>query len=204
MSDAWVGVPASGVAGGPQFAPAVELGAATASLGQPFGVGGLGAASSPMATVLVFPLGCGDRSGGRVRAGRDGGQLHGASQRASVPTRRVAAAGASSDGGESSDSGERPVRTGEGEGWSSPLAPWRIRALRYIAAHPGAGSREIAASGSASCACETSTLLRRMEELDFVEHMPRPDARRGAWHLTAHGHLAVSAADRPRSHLVAV
>jgi hypothetical protein len=198
MSDTWVGVPASGVAGGPQFAAAVELGAATASLGQPFGVGGLGAASSPMATVLVFPPVCADRSGRRVRASRDGGQLHGASQPASVPTRRVAAAGASSD------SGERPVRAGEGEGWSSPLAPWRIRALRYIAAHPGAGSREIAASGSASCACQTPTLLRRMEELDFVEHMPRPDARRGAWHLTAHGHLAVSAADRPRSHLVTV
>jgi DNA-binding MarR family transcriptional regulator len=198
MSDTCVGVPASGVAGGAQLAAAVELGAATASLGQPFGVGGLGAASSAMATVLMFPLGRGGGSGRRAGIGRGGGHAHGTSERPPVLRRHIAAAGALSDGG------ERPDRAGDSERWSSPLAPWRIRALRYIAAHPGAGSREIAASGSASCACQTSTLLRRMEELDFVEHTPRHDARRPAWQLTAHGHLAVSAADRPRSHLVAV
>lgn len=198
MSDSCVGVPVTGVAGSPQFAAVIELGAAMASLGQPFGVGGLGAASSPTATVLTFPVGRGDRSGRRTGSGRDGRHPHGAPEPSSVSASRVAA------GGALSGSGERPVRAGDGEGWSSPLAPWRIRTLRYIAAHPGAGSHEIAASGSASCACQTSTLLRRMEELNFVEPMPRQDARRRAWHLTAHGQLAVSAAERPSSHLAVV
>ncbi len=198
MSDTWMDVPAGGVAGAPRVAAAIELGAATASLGQPFGVGGLGAASSAMATVLRFPIRRSGHPGHRAGSSRDGGHPRGASELPSVPASRAAA------GGAVSGSGERLVRAGDSEGWSSPLAPWRIRALRYLAAHPGAGSREIAALGSASCACQTSTLLRRMEELDFVEHMPRQDARRLAWHLTAHGHLAVSAADRPRSHLVAI
>ncbi len=202
MSDTRAGVPAAGVACGPRLAAVIELGAATASLGQPFGVGGLGAASSPMATVLTFPAGWCDRSGRGAGSGVDGERQRAprrASEARSTPASR-AAAGRAHPG-----SGERPVQAGgDSQGWSSPLAPWRIRTLRYIAAHPGAGSREIAASSSGSCACQTSTLLRRMEELDFVENTHRQDARRRAWHLTAHGQLAVSAADRPSSHLVAV
>ncbi len=202
MTDTRADAPATGVAGGQQPAAVIELGAATASLGQPFGVGGLGATSSPIATVLAFPARPRDRSGrgagssvvvGRQRTPRR------APEASSTPDSRPAA------GRAHPGSGERPVQAGgDSDAWSSPLAPWRIRTLRYIAAHPGAGSHEIAASSAASCACQTSTLLRRMEELDFVENTPRRGARRRAWQLTAHGQLAVSAADRPSSHLVAV
>ena len=202
MTDRWVDAPATGVAGGQQHARVIELGAATASLGQPFGVGGLGAASSPIATVLTFPARWRDRSGRAAGSSVDGERQRTprrAFEASSTPATRAAA------GRAYSGSREHPVRAGgNSEGWSSPLAPWRIRTLRYIAAHPGAGSREIEASSAGSCAYQTSTLLRCMEELDFVEDTRRQGASRRAWHLTAHGQLAVSAADRPSSHLVAV
>jgi hypothetical protein len=202
MTDISVDLPATSVAGGRVFEAVLELGAATASLGQPFGVGGLGAASSPMATVLTFPAGWRDRSGRGAGSSMDRERQRTprrTSEDSSTPASRATA------GRRHPARGKRPVRAGAvSDGWSSPLAPWRIRTLRYIAAHPGAGSREIAASSAGSCACETSTLLRRMEELDFVENMSRQGARRRAWQLTAHGQLAVSAADRPSSHLVAI
>jgi hypothetical protein len=175
-----------------------EPGVASASLGQPFGVGGLGATAGPTATILMFSTGWRDHPGRRAARARAGGQTRAGAEPSPIGADRAAVATTRAD---------RDARLARGESdrgpWSARLAPWRIRTLRYIAAHPGAGSREIAASGTGSCGCDASALLRRMEELDFVENVPRSGAPR-AWHITVHGQLAVSAAERPRSHLVAV
>jgi predicted transcriptional regulator len=78
---------------------------------------------------------------------------------------------------------------------SSPqLAPRRTRALLYIAEHPGASNREVAAGAGMGDEGQVSRVLRRLLDLGLaVNHNGAAD-RGGpnAWHLTADGLRAVA------------
>jgi DNA-binding MarR family transcriptional regulator len=77
------------------------------------------------------------------------------------------------------------------------LAPRGTAALLYIATHPGASNREIAAGTPIGDQSQTSKLLARMQDLELVVN--RTDShhpRRKAWYLTVAGRRLARALKR--------
>jgi DNA-binding MarR family transcriptional regulator len=83
---------------------------------------------------------------------------------------------------------------------SLQLAPRRTRALLYIAEHPGASNREVAAAVGIRDQGQVSRVLRRLVDLGLaVNHNGAADrGGANAWHLTAHGLRAVADAAEAR------
>lgn len=88
-----------------------------------------------------------------------------------------------------------------GHGHLQP-APRRVRALLYMAEHPGASNREVAAAVGVSDEGHASRILRRLLDLGLVVNHNGGIGPGGpnAWHLTPAGmRLADAAAARRRA-----
>lgn len=81
-------------------------------------------------------------------------------------------------------------------GAATRSAPRRVAVLTYIAAHPGASNREIAAGAGTIDEGQLSKLLRRAESLGLVIDRRNPELAGAAreWHLTDQGESICTAA----------
>jgi hypothetical protein len=95
--------------------------------------------------------------------------------------------------------GEAPARAILPAALRDPRAHRARRALCYLAEHPGASNREVAAGIGVSHHEQASKLLARLAALDLLAKDPGQSGRANAWSLTRYG-VHASRALRAESH----